>query len=218
MNVLAFSCLHTPYMHPRAVAFLRQLKREYAPDAVVCLGDEIDAHGYGKYPKDPAALGTLNEIKAARRRLEPLYELFPTSHVCQSNHTDRLWKRAFEAGLPEEFLRGRREILHAPDGWRWARRWEFDGVTFIHGDGFSGRHPNKDACTEYRSKVVLGHVHSAAGVYWSRSFADAIWGLSVGCLIDDRSLAFKYAQNSARRPVLGAGVVVDGVPQFIPLR
>lgn len=37
------------------------------------------------------------------------------------------------------------------------------------------------------------------------------------CLIDVKALAFAYAKNFANRPTLGAGVIIDGVPHFIPM-
>jgi hypothetical protein len=41
--------------------------------------------------------------------------------------------------------------------------------------------------------------------------------MNVGALIDDKAPAFRYAKHLAYRAVHGAGLIVDGVPQFIPL-
>ena len=44
-----------------------------------------------------------------------------------------------------------------------------------------------------------------------------IWGMNVGCLIDDQKLAFEYNKINPNKPMLGTGVVVEGVPLLIPM-
>jgi hypothetical protein len=44
-----------------------------------------------------------------------------------------------------------------------------------------------------------------------------IFGMNTGCLIDVDAIAFKYARGSAFKPTLGCGVVISGVPYFVPM-
>jgi len=209
--------LHCPYQHESAFDFLADLQRRYKPGKVLCIGDEIDAHCFGRWPANPDADGPGKELQAAVAALQPLYKLFPSVRVCRSNHTYRPWKQAAEAGLPSRLLKTERQVLQAPRGWQWADWWEADGALAIHGDGFNGLRPAWDAMQRHRRSVVMGHVHSAAGVLYSATRWETLWALSVGCLIDCDSIALRYGLHHPRRPVLGAGLIVDGVPQFVPL-
>ena len=216
-TVLIVPDLHCPYQHPGAVDFLADVKRRYRPRSVVCIGDEIDAHALARWTPDPDLDGPGVELAKASAALKPLYKLFPSVSVCESNHTLRPWKKAREAGLPGALLRSVGEIVGAPAGWRWAPWHRLAGVLYTHGDGYSGFDCSRRAATAHRCPVVMGHVHSAAGVWHAQGYFDRVWGLSVGCLIDPDSPAFSYGRYHAARPVLGCGVIVDGVPQFVPM-
>ena len=41
--------------------------------------------------------------------------------------------------------------------------------------------------------------------------------MNVGCLIDDKELAFAYNKINPNIPVIGTGICVNGVPQLIPM-
>jgi hypothetical protein len=218
LNVLTISDLHFPWPHPAAFDFLADLRRRHKPQRVVCLGDEWDAYAFSLYRKSPEADGPAREVAKARRCVRRLASLFPKLDICESNHVLRPFKRASEAGLPGSFLKAVREVLDAPSGWSWAPSWTIDGVLYFHGDGFSGPQSAAKASDSYRMNVVMGHVHSAGGVAWRSGHKGPLWGLNAGCLIDPKGLCFDYATNTSKRPVLGTGLVLDGVPHFEPLR
>lgn len=218
MIVLAVPDLHCPYQHPKALPFLSDLKREYRPDKVVFLGDEIDAHSFSRFPHDPDLESPGTELAQAVEALEPFYSLFPRAQVCESNHTLRPYRKASEAGLPRRLLVSLRKLLHAPARWRWAFEHRIDGVTYRHGDGFGGKYPYAAAAERLRCKVVIGHVHAHSGVHRFSGLDGEIWGANVGCLIDPKHRAFAYAKTGPYRPTLGAAVIVNGCPPtLIPL-
>ena len=66
--------------------------------------------------------------------------------------------------------------------------------------------------------LVMGHLHSNAGISIVSTHGQRIWGMNVGCLIDNEAYAFAYNKYTRQKPVLGVGVVVDGglTPIFIP--
>lgn len=225
MNTLTVSDLHGPYNHPSAWDFLADLNRAYKPALVVVLGDEVDFTAYGRYVKHPKAPGADDELRRARESLKPLFKLFPGNRpkkqrvvVVEGNHTMRPGKRATEAGLPDAFMRGIGEVLDAPKAWQWHTLHHEDGTVFVHGDGFSGKNAALTAAVQYRRNVVIGHVHAYAGVQYSSGPYDRIWGMNAGCLIDPWADCFQYAKYMANRPTLGTGIIVDGVPSFVPLR
>lgn len=218
MTELFFSCLHAPYNDRRALDFLRDLQREYNPDAVYNLGDEADLYRMSRYTQDPSMPTLTQELRKVRKTTKELATIFPEQRVCHSNHVRRLGNRAKDAGLTEEVLRPWREIIGAPETWVWQERWKSKYATVVHGEGFNGEAAANRAMQAYGGNVVMGHLHSQAGVKYSKSFGPQKWILQVGCLIDIKHEAFAYDRHSVKQPILGAGVVVDGVPHFIPMR
>jgi len=55
--------------------------------------------------------------------------------------------------------------------------------------------------------VVLGHLHSNAGVIYNNNGHNQIFGMNAGCLIDRNSVAFRYGALSKTKQVLGCGVI-----------
>jgi hypothetical protein len=60
--------------------------------------------------------------------------------------------------------------------------------------------------------VVMGHFHSRAGVVWKANPLRRIFGMDVGCGIDIKAFQFVYGKHTQERPILAAGVVIDGIP------
>lgn len=215
-TVLSISDLHIPFQHIDALPFLCAVRDKYKPTIIIDQGDEIDASGFSRYPQDPDGLTPGQELAKAIEGLIPFYLEFPDVLVCESNHTIRPWKKAFEAGLPASFLPSIAKMLNAPDGWKWASRWEIDGVLYIHGDnGKSGQYAHVNYMKAAKQSVVIGHIHSYAGVnYEGEHFA-----MNTGCLIDHTAYCFKYAKNMLTKVNLGCGIIIDGKEaHFIPMR
>jgi G:T/U-mismatch repair DNA glycosylase len=65
--------------------------------------------------------------------------------------------------------------------------------------------------------VVQGHHHSDFYIqYWSNP-DNLFWAMSVGCMIDDKELAFEYGRLQKKRPLIGCGMIIDSQPKLIPL-
>lgn len=218
MKVLVISDLQAPFMHRDAVDFLRWLHQSQRRwDEVVCIGDEVDFHAISSYVHDPDGYSPGHELKAAIEALRPIYRLFPRVRVCISNHTSRPFRLAMEAGMPHAFLKGYRELLRAPGGWEWRPYWVIDGVRYEHGDAFgggSGQSVLTRAAVLNGRSTVFGHFHANAGIHYTSSPESLLFSFNVGCLIDRQSYAFAHAVGSKRRPILGTGTVIDGVPTF----
>jgi len=41
-----------------------------------------------------------------------------------------------------------------------------------------------------------------------------VWGMAVGCGIDNKSMAFAYGKHFLKKPILGCGVVILGEPHI----
>ncbi len=221
-DFLVIPDLHIPYEHPDALAFVLAVDRTWFPGGhrvVVCLGDEVDSHSISRHMPDPNGRSPGDELADARKTLQEWFSAFPKVNVCVSNHTIRPWKRAYESGLPKEFMKEVGEVFGAPPTWKWADRWTIDGVTFEHGEGVSGALAALNAAKQNRMSTCIGHLHHSGGVIHSASpETGIIWGLNCGCLIDQGALAFAYARTLRNRPTLGCGVIKNGVPCFVPMQ
>lgn len=216
-RVLAISDLQEPFSHQDAPAFLKWVKKKYSPDIVVNVGDEIDMCALSDYDHDPDGYSAGHELTAALEKMEVYYDLFPKTYVCTSNHTARPFRRAFKHGIPKAFLRDYHEFLKAPKGWQWADKWEFDGVVYEHGEGFSGANGAINCAHKNGQPTVIGHIHSFAGISYSANEQSLIYGFNVGCLIDRHKYAFRYGKNMRHKPILGVGIIDKMVPSYIPM-
>lgn len=216
-DVLAISDQHHPFAHRDVFAFLKEVRRKYKPGRTVCLGDEIDAYGLSNFEHDPDAPSPGDEFEQAMDQMRLLYAIFPHVQSCISNHTARPYRQATKHGIPSVFLRSYRDFMDAPSGWSWHDSVEIDGVRYFHGEGFSGPLGALKAAQAYMQPVVIGHLHSYAGVIFNANPKHLIWGLNAGCLIDRSQMAFHYAKHMAAKPILGVGLVRDGIPTFLPM-
>jgi hypothetical protein len=220
-TVLVISDLQIPFQHKDTFEFLHAVKTAYKPTEVVNIGDEVDMHALSDYVHDPDGYSPGHELEAALEVLhEELYSCFPKSKVCISNHTSRPFRRAEACGIPRKFLRDYAEFLEAPEGYEWRDYWIIDGVRYEHGDalqGGVGATATRNAPLRNMRSTVFGHFHSNAGIQYVASPEALYFGFNVGCLIDFKAYAFKYAHKTKNRPVLGCGIVDEGIPTFVPM-
>jgi predicted phosphodiesterase len=208
---------HAPFMHPDAIPFLDETAQRANPDAVVHIGDVADFHFSSFYSKSSQNSGD-QELDKASEQLDGLAALFPDVEVCWGNHDERLIRKLESSGLPKRVLRSMNSILGLPDkGWRWGESCQIEGVTYEHGQQYSGRDAHIKATVNNLGSTVIGHVHAHAGVHYVANRRSMVWGMNVGCLIDPRAYAFEYAKRGCR-PVLGCGLVIDGTPMFVPMK
>lgn len=217
-TVMGIGDLQYPFAHSDHMDFLYAVKRRYHPDVIVCIGDEVDFHALSDYDHSPTGMSAGEELTAARKDLGGLYELFPVVKSCISNHTSRPYRRAEKFGIPEDFIKGYRELLAAPRGWEWAQSWKIDDVMYFHGEGLSGKMAHLRAAERLMQSVVMGHLHTNAGIEYSANPFKLIFGFALGCLVDQDKYAFAYARHNIAKPILGCGIVDHGIPMFIPMR
>lgn len=217
-RILAFSCTHAPYHHPDALDFLATVKRKYKPDTVVCLGDLGDGHGWSRHTRLPDSLGQGDEDAACIKFCKRLYTLFPKAKACVGNHCLRLVKAAQRAGIPSRMHADIQKMYESPDGWEWADYHKnIDGLAYFHGDQVRGAEPALQAVRHAGMSCVIGHHHSHGCVKQIPSEFGIRYAVSVGCLVDGDSYGLAYAQRYIVSPALGCAVVLDGIPQFVPM-
>ncbi|MGH3056462.1 MAG: hypothetical protein ACRDL7_15925 [Gaiellaceae bacterium] len=216
-RVLAISDKQIPFEHKDALEFVCAVRDAIEPTVTVNVGDEVDQMAMSRFDPDPEGDGPGVELRKALKHLRGWYAEFPEMLVCESNHTARVYKQAFLAGIPEAYLRTVPEWLDAPEGWVWANHWDIDGVRYEHGDAQGGQGAARNLAIRNRQSTVIGHHHSHGGVLYIANDDEMIFGMNVGCLIDMNSIAFRYAKMAANKPTLGVGIVIEGVPFFVPM-
>lgn len=217
-RVLYIPDMHHPVAHKKALDHLKKVRDQFKCDRVVCLGDEIDAAAFSlKFAANPNLPGPSDELEQAIENLKPFYKEFPDVDVVESNHGMRIFKKVRVSGLPSRVVKRYEEILEYPKGWNFVSDLEVDGVMVIHGEGFS-RSSWRMAHDKFKQSVVMGHIHSGAGVVYSWTKKKKYFSANFGCLINPNHMAFDYGKHMAEKPTLGAGVVIDGQEAyFIPL-
>ncbi len=216
-NTLIIPDIHFPFHHKDLFKFLRDVKRDFHFDVVIQLGDLLDGHRMGRWIAMADSDSADAEMAQAISLIHKLVPLFPEMLLCYGNHDLRIYKRMNDAGIPTRFAKDLPTVLGTPTGWQFASEWEYDGVLYTHGDGFSGKYAALRAAESNRMSTVIGHIHSYASVMHTTSKRDKIFGMSAGCLIDCELLAFEYGKHFPNKPVLGCGVIIDGIPAFIPM-
>jgi hypothetical protein len=205
-------------MHPDAHKFLAAVKAKYKPTRVIFSGDEVDYHAISFHDSDPDLYSAGHELEAAIKQLQPLYKLFPKAEILESNHGSLVFRKAIANGMPREVFKSPGEILKAPKGWT----WHFDLTTTLPTGFQCYFHHSKGANVKKNSQAMgmsfcQGHHHESFDIqYWGNPNA-LLFGMTVGCLVDPHSLALAYNKNNLRRPVLGVGIIIEGIPQLIPM-
>jgi hypothetical protein len=216
-SILVISDLHCPYQHPDAVRFLEACKKKFLPDTVVCIGDEADFHALSYHESNPDLLAAGDELEAAIEALTPIYKLFPKCAVIESNHGSMVLRKALTGGIPSKAIRSYNEILEAPKGWKWVDdlilQTELGPVYFCHGK--SGA-PGKLA-SQYGMSTVQGHFHEKSQVCYISTPERLMFDLHTGCLANDKSLALQYNKINPKRPIVSIAVIMNGVPQIVPM-
>ena len=210
MRVGIVGDLHEPFTHPMYRRFCLDTFARWKVDEVVFIGDIVDQHAIGFWETDPDGLSAGDEGYRARVGVRKWKRSFAGKRrVCIGNHDDRQFRVAMKAGLPKMYLRDYAEVWGTPD-WKWDLSHTIDGVLYEHGTGSSGKDAAINRAIQKRTSLVMGHVHSWAGVKWHTNDYNAIFGLNVGCGIDLKAYAFAYGKPFPIRPVLGCGIVIDG--------
>ncbi len=213
-KVLVIGDSHFPAVHPGYLAFCSDLRDKYKCDTAVHIGDVCDVHAISQHERSPDAQGPVDEYEAAMEDIKKWKKAFPVLHVCEGNHDARICRMAATVNIPSRFLKGYVELYDTPK-WNWKPEHTFDDVFYTHGTGAGGSYPAFNLMQKMLMSVVSGHIHSAAGVWWRANPLRRIFGLNVGCGVDDKHVAFKYGENLKIRSILSAAVILDGVPMHL---
>jgi len=215
-RILVIGDLHLPAVRKGYLEFCQDLYEQWGCNRVVFIGDVIDHHAISFHAKHPQMPGPTDEYELALECVQEWYKAFPKANVCRGNHDDRIVRLAESVGIPETFLQPLNKLYQTP-GWVWDWDFVIDDIYFFHGEGCSGIHPAFNAAKKMLLSTVMGHIHTAAGVKWLANPKRRIFSMDVSTGIDDRKMAFAYGKHAKQRSMLGAGVIVNGIPYYEPM-
>lgn len=217
-SVLVISDLHYPYNHPDVLDFFEALEKKYKFDKIISVGDELDYHALSFHDSDPDLMSAGDELETSIRRMQPLYKMFPEMDLVESNHGSMVYRKQKAHGIPRKAIKSYRDILEAPKTWRWhedliIRTNTDDNVYICHGR-------SADVLKLSMSmgmSCIQGHYHEKFCInYWGNKLG-LFWGMIVGCLIENSSYAFAYNKLNLKRPVIGCGGILNGLPRLFPM-
>ena len=215
-SVLIISDTHIPYHVPELMDFLKLLKKKYKPDRVIHIGDEVDKHAMSFHDSDPDLPSAGHELKLSIPVIQELEKMFPKMDLLDSNHGSLVFRRAFKHGIPKAYIKKYNDFLEVGSGWKWHDDLVIDTplgkVYFCH-----GKTPDiLKLAQSMGMSCVSGHYHSLMGVRWFGNSLGLYFGLQVGCMIDSKSLAFRYNKVQKARPIIGCSVIYNGLPIIEP--
>lgn len=217
-SVLVISDLHIPYHHQDAFDFLKALKKKYKPDLIVNIGDELDHHAISMHEHNPDLMSAGDELKHSKEYVRELEKIFPEMTLVHSNHSSLVYRRALKYGLPKDYLKSYNEFLGVGDGWKWVDDYTVtlsDGSRCFFTHGISA--DVLKVAAQYGMNTVQGHFHTKFSIGYFSNPDALIWGMQVGCLINQKSMAFDYAKNFKSRFIVGCGMIIDGQPKLMPM-
>ena len=216
-RILVISDMHLPYQHKDAIQFLKEIKKEFKPDFVVNIGDLLDFHAINMHSHDPDLYSAGMELDRSKEYIKEIESIYPEVTEVDSNHSSLVYRRALKYGMSKQFLKPYGEFLGTRK-WKWV-----DDLTLTMS--------NKQRCffTHGRSADVLkvsqtmgmsavqGHYHTKFLIsYWANP-DNLFFAMNVGCLINQKSMAFNYAKNFKTRFILGCGIIINGIPRLLPM-
>jgi hypothetical protein len=154
----------------------------------------------------------------SRVYIKELEKIFPKMTLVHSNHSSLVYRRALKYGLPTDYLKSYNEYLGVSKKWEWV-----DDIVITLSDGSRcffthGMSANiLQLSMQMGMHVVQGHYHSKFSIGYFSNPDQLVWGMQVGCLTSQSSLAFDYAKNFKSRFIMGCGMIINGQPKLMPM-
>ena len=209
--------MHLPYQHKDSIKFLKEIKKEFKPDTTISIGDLLDQHALSFHDSSPELYSAGMELDKAKEYVKELESVFPKLIEVDSNHSSMIYRRALKHGLPRAYLKDYGDFLETKK-WKWV-----DDLTLTMSNGqrcFFTHGRSADILKVSQTmgmSAVQGHYHTKFVISWWANPDNLFFGMNVGCLIDQKSMAFNYAKNFRTRFIIGCGIIINGIPRLLPM-
>ena len=216
-RILVISDLHIPYHRKDSFAFLKEIKKQFKPDTIINIGDEIDCHALSFHDTNPDLPSAGHEFSLSKEYIKELENIFPQMTLLDSNHSSLIYRKGIKHGIPRGFLKDYNEFLNVKK-WNWVNDLTItlpdkQRCFFTHGISADVARVSQIQ----GMSTVQGHFHSKFKIeYWANS--DALrFGMQVGCMIEQTNMAFHYAKNFKTKFIMGCGMIIDSQPKLVPM-
>ena len=203
-RILVIGDLHEPFTLDGYLEFCKETYAKYNCNKVVFIGDVIDNHYSSYHETDADGLGGADELDIAIIKLSKWYKSFPNADVTIGNHDRLIMRKAQTSAIPSKWIKAYKDVLEVPK-WNFTDRVVHDGVQYIHGEGGTAH----TKCRADMMSTVQGHLHTQCYTQWFVGENFKIFGMQVGCGIDNDAYAMAYAKRG-KKPAIGCGVVIGG--------
>ena len=207
-NTLVIGDTHAPFTREGYLEHNIKIQRDYKCGTIVHIGDVIDNSYSSFHETNPDGHSAGDELDYAIESLQPWFKAFPNVKVCLGNHDLIINRKAFSAGLSKRWIKGLGDVLGAPN-WNFDIEHVIHDVLYTHGTGTSGQNSAYNRAINRRMSVVQGHLHSEASIRFNVSQKDIIFGMQVGCGVDEKKYAFDYAKANPRKFIISSGAVLN---------
>lgn len=213
-NVLIIGDLHAPFNLPNYLEFCLNQQRKYKCGKVIFIGDIIDNHFSSYHESDPDGMSAGDELDKAINEIQKYYKVFPNATVIIGNHDRLVYRKAFTGGVSKRWIKEYKDVLRVPN-WEFVENLELFNININHGEGGTARTKMKK---ELQSQIQ-GHLHSDFYVEYIVGKKFIIFGMQVGCGINNKSYAMAYGKNF-KKPAIGCGVLLNKgtLPIIIPMK
>lgn len=205
-RVLVIGDLHAPFIRKGYLEHCIKVKAQYNCDTIVFIGDVIDNHYSSYHETDPNGLGGATELELAIEMLKPWYQAFPNAYIMIGNHDRLIMRKAQSSDVPRQWIRTYSEVLQTP-GWIFTESIDIDNVNYNHGEGGTARNKAKNNL----ESTVQGHIHTQAYIEFFVGKKSKIFGMQVGCGVDDTAYAMAYGKHF-KKQAISCGTVINGRP------
>jgi len=212
MRVGVIGDTHIPYELDGYLDFCKETFDHWDVEQVVHIGDLVDHHALSFHDSEPTLKGANGELFDARERLEPWFETFPELTLVTGNHDKIPARQLTKIGMDAEvWMRPLAEVYSFPKGWITKDEVTIDGVLYHHGYTSVGVNGFRNDAKARMVSTVSGHAHGNAGVSATASHHRLVWGMAVGCGVDNTTMAMVYGRHFKNKPIVSCGIVLDGV-------
>ena len=205
-RVLVIGDLHAPFILEGYLEHCMDMYEKWECDTVVFIGDVIDNHYSSYHETSPNGMGGIQELERAIEQLKPWYDAFPKAYIMIGNHDRLIMRKATTSNVPRQWMRTYKDVLQTP-GWIFTESVEIDDVMYVHGEGGTAKNKAKNDLQSH----VQGHLHSQAYIEFLVGNRRKVFGMQIGCGVDDSSYAMAYGRHY-KKSVISCGVITDGNP------
>ena len=220
-RVLILSDTHFPYQHPQYFPWVKKIKEHIKFTKVIHIGDLADMHSCSSHLHSAELPNIKYELEGARKNILKLRKIFPVPmQILKGNHDIRIQRLAENANMPESFIRDLNDILGIERSWKWT--WHDKLIIKLPNKTkvFFTHHFKSNVLAsskELGMSFVAGHQHTMSNIrYWSSPTA-LNFAMTVGCSIDPKHEAFKYAKNYIKRPIISLGAIINNQPMLLAM-